>query len=65
MEEASRKFVSNKISSVVAAGLKSHNVLGHPVDPYEETYHESRNKTVFQNEIYKVINGLTSDNEYL
>ena len=65
MDEASRKFVSTKISSVVAAGLKSHNVLGHPLDHNEETYHESRNKTVIQKEIDKVINGSTPDNEYL
>ena len=54
LNEGFRKFVSTKIVSVVAAGLKSHRVLGHLLDPIEEKYHESRNKTVFQKEIDKV-----------
>ena len=56
---------ATKISSDIAAGLKSHNILGFPVDPDEETYHECKIKSLLKKEIDKVINGITPDNKYL
>ena len=41
MHEEARRFVNSKISEIVAAGLKSHNIIGTVLDPNELTYLDS------------------------